>query len=65
MTEHTRHPLIARALDRSLPLEERRAAYRRWADEHQPHMHPALGGWHAHSGGDDRFHVHDHKEKPA
>ena len=61
MSEQPRHPLLARALDRSLPLEERRAAYARWAESHSRHGHPGRG-WHAHAGG-DRYHAHP-KEDP-
>jgi hypothetical protein len=61
MTEQPRHPLIARAMDRRLPLEERRASYRRWADEFQRHGHPGRG-WHSHPGG-NRNHNHE-EEKP-
>jgi hypothetical protein len=58
MTEqYTRHPLIERAMDRRLPIEERRASYARWATEHAPHTHPGHG-WHTHAGGNDRFHSH-------
>jgi hypothetical protein len=49
-----------RALDRSLPLEERRAAYRRWADEYLSHVHPGKGR-HAHAGGNR---PHDHRGGP-
>ena len=62
MTDSRSHPDYRRALDSSVALAERRAAYRRWADEHSPHMHPALGGWHTHRGG-DRIHEHP-KEDP-
>ena len=61
MTDPRSHPAYRRALDRSLPLEERRASYRAWADEHAPHMHPALGGWHTHAGG-NRIHEHRKEE---
>jgi hypothetical protein len=53
----TRHPLLTRALDRTLPLAERREAYKRWADEHAPHHHPGQP-WHTHAGG-DRIHHHE------
>lgn len=59
MTDRSRHPLLARALDRSRPLDERKAAYRRWADEHQPHIHPGRG-WHTHAAGNQ---IHDHREE--
>jgi hypothetical protein len=61
MTDDRPHPDYLIALDRSRPIEERKLAYRRWADEHQPHIHPGLTR-HAHAGGDDPF--HNHEEKP-
>lgn len=53
------HPDYAVALDRSRPLEERRAAFRRWADAYQTHIHPGHG-WHAHAGGNR---IHERKEE--
>ena len=58
--DRRRHPDYLAALDRTRPLEERRAAYRRWADEHSPHIHPGAG-WHTHAGGDR---IHTHQEDP-
>jgi hypothetical protein len=59
MTEQRaeRHPLIARAMDRSLPLEERRRAYREWDAQLTRHWHPGQPP-HAHAGGDD-YHTHE------
>ena len=51
------HPDYRAALDRSRPLEERRAAYARWADSVVPHIHPGQP-WHTHVGG-DRIHTHE------
>ena len=59
MTDARPHPDYLIALDRSRPIEERKLAYRRWADEHQPHIHPGRG-WHAHAGG-DQYHAHEEK----
>ena len=53
-----RDPRLARALDRSLPLEERRAAYADWANEYAGHWHPGHPR-HTHRGGDK---IHEHKE---
>ena len=46
-----RGPDMTAAMDRRRPLSERRAAYQRWAEEHQLHHHPHLSIRHAHDGG--------------
>jgi len=62
MTDDRRqHPDYRIALDRSRPLAERRASYRRWAESVARHGHPGRG-WHAHADG-DKYHAHP-KEDP-
>ena len=53
-----RDPRVLRALDRTLPVAERRAAWASYADEYAGHWHPGHPR-HSHRGGDV---PHTHKE---
>jgi hypothetical protein len=55
--QYVRHPLIERAMNRGLSLQERRDAFRAWSAEHVLHVHP---GRPAHSHADAAaFHRHE------